>query len=198
MSDSLWPHGLQHARPSPTLRAYSNSCPLSWRCHPTISSSVIHFSSCLQSFLASGSFQMSQFFTSGGQGIGVSASASVPPMNIQDWFPLVLRVWSPCSPKDSQESSSTPPKHQFFSPQLSLWLKTFKNILVGKRTEENRLNEPVSWIGFLRNLLHNLKEINPLLSVLESLMTPCLANTLKWGTVANVWVRISGSKWDKE
>ena len=135
---------------------------------------------------------MGQFFTSGGQGIGVSASAPVPPMNIQDWFPLVLRVWS-CSPKDSQESSSTPPKHQFFSPQLSLWLKTFKNILVGKRTEEHRVNEPVSWIGFLRNLLHNLKEINPLLSVSESLMTPCLANTLKWGTVANVWVRISGS-----
>ena len=155
-------------------------------------------SSCLQSFPASGSFLMGQFFTSGGQGIGVSASAPVLPMNIQDWFPLVLRVWSPCSPKDSQESFSTPPKHQFFSPQLSLWLKTFKNILVGKRTEEHRLNEPVSWIGFLKNLLHNLKEINPLLSVSESLITPSLANTLMWGTMANVWVRISGSKWDKE
>ena len=80
VSNSLWPHGLQHARPpcpSPTPRAYSNACPLSWWCHPTISSSVIPFSSHLQSFPASGSFQMSQFFTSGGQRIGVSASASV-------------------------------------------------------------------------------------------------------------------------
>ena len=90
MSDSLWPHELQHARlpcPSPTPRAYSNSCPLSrWR-HPTILSSVIPFSH-LQSFPASGSFQMSQFFSSGGQSIGVSASVSVLPMNIQGWFPL--------------------------------------------------------------------------------------------------------------
>ena len=86
MSNSLRPHRLQHARlpcPSPTPRAYSNSCPLSRQCHPTISSSVIPFSSCLQSFPASESFQMSQFFSSGGQSIGVSASASVLPMNIQ-------------------------------------------------------------------------------------------------------------------
>ena len=91
MSDSLQPHGLQPARPpcpSPTTRVYSNSCPLSWWCHPTISSSVVPFSSCLQSFPASGSFQMSQLFASGGQSIGVAASASVLPMNIQDWFPL--------------------------------------------------------------------------------------------------------------
>ena len=91
VSNSLWPHGLQHARPpcpSPTPEVYSNSCPLSRWCHPTISSSVIPFSSCLLSFPASGSFQMSQFFPSGGQSIGVSASASVLPMNIQDWFPL--------------------------------------------------------------------------------------------------------------
>ena len=89
VSDSLWPHGLQHSRlpcPSPTPRACSNSCPLSCWCHPTISSSVIPFSSCLQSFPSSGSFPMSQFFTSGGQNIGASASASVLPMNIQDWF----------------------------------------------------------------------------------------------------------------
>src|SRR5574337_634108 len=87
VSDSLQPHGLLHTRPpcpSPTPGVYSNSCPLSWCCHPTISSSVIPFSSCLQSFPASGSFQMSQFFTLGGQSIGVSASASVLPMNIQD------------------------------------------------------------------------------------------------------------------
>ena len=90
---TLWPHGLQHASlpcPSPTPGACSNSCPLSWWCHPTISSSVVPFSSCLQSFPASGSFPMSQFFTSGDQSIGVSASASVLPMNIQDWFPLGL------------------------------------------------------------------------------------------------------------
>ena len=93
MSDSLWPHGLQHVRPpcpSPTPRVYPNSCPLSRRCHPTISSSVVPFSSHLQSFPTSGPFQMSQFFTSGGQSIGAPASASVFPMNIQVWFPLGL------------------------------------------------------------------------------------------------------------
>ena len=96
VSDSLQPHGLQHARPpcpSPTPRVYSNSCPLSQWCHPTISSSVIPFSSHFQSFPASGSFQMSQNFTSGGQSIGVSASASVLPVNIRDWFPLGWTGW---------------------------------------------------------------------------------------------------------
>ena len=94
--DSLWPHGLQHARPpcpSPTPGVYSNSSPFSQWCHPTISSSVVPFSSHLQSFLATGSFQMSQLFASGGQIIGVSASASVFPMNIQDWFPLGWTGW---------------------------------------------------------------------------------------------------------
>ena len=89
--DSLQPHGLQHARapcPSPTPEVHSNSCPLSWWCHPTISASVVPFSSCLQSFPASGSFQMSQLFQSGGQSTGISASTSVLPMNIQDWIPL--------------------------------------------------------------------------------------------------------------
>ena len=93
MSDSLWLHGLQHARlpcPSPTSGVCSNSCPLSQQCHPVSSSSVIPFSSCPQSFPASGSFPVSQFFASGSQSIGVSASASVLPMNIQDWFPLGL------------------------------------------------------------------------------------------------------------
>ena len=92
--NSLWPCGLQHARlpcPSPTPEVYWNSCPLSRWCHPTSSSSVIPFSACLQSFLASGSFPMSQFFASGGQSIGVSALASVLPMSIQDWFP---KGWS--------------------------------------------------------------------------------------------------------
>ena len=91
MSDSLWPHGLQHTRlscPSPTPSAYSNSCASTQWCHPTISSSVVRFSSCPQSLPASESFPMSQFFTSGGQSIRVSASASVPPMNIQERFPL--------------------------------------------------------------------------------------------------------------
>ena len=96
MSNSLWPHRLQHARlpcPSPTPRAYSNSYPLSRRCHPTISFSVAPFSSCRQSFPASGSLQISQFSASGGQNFGVSASASVLPMNIQNWFPLGLTGW---------------------------------------------------------------------------------------------------------
>ena len=91
MSDSLRPHGLQHARPpcpSPTPGVHPNSCPLSWWCHPTISSSVVPFSSCPQSFPASGSLQMSQLFASGGQCTGVSASTSVLPMNTQDWSPL--------------------------------------------------------------------------------------------------------------
>ena len=93
---TLISHRLQHARPpcpSPTARVYSNSCPLSRWCHPTISSSVIPFSSHLQSFPASGSFSMSQFFVSGGQSIGISASASVLPVNIQDWFPLGWTGW---------------------------------------------------------------------------------------------------------
>ena len=93
MTDSLWPHGLQHARlpcPLPSPRACSNSCPLSQWCHPTISSSVVPFSSCLQCFPAPGSFLMSQLFASGDQSIGASASVSVLPMNIQDWFPLGL------------------------------------------------------------------------------------------------------------
>ena len=96
MSDSLQPHEPQHARPpcpSPTPGVYPNSSPLSQWCHPNISSSVIPFSSCPQSFPASGSFQMSQLFASGGQSIGVSASASVLPVNIQDWFPLGLTCW---------------------------------------------------------------------------------------------------------
>ena len=96
LSNSLWPHGLKHIRrpcPSPTPRACTNSCPSSPWCHPTISSSVVPFSSCLQSFRASGCFPMIQFFTSGSQSIAVSASASVLPMNIQEWFPLGWTGW---------------------------------------------------------------------------------------------------------
>ena len=124
-SDSLQPHGLQHARPScpsPTPRIYSNSCPSSWWCHPTISSSVVPFSSRLQSFPASGSFQMSQFFASGGQSVGVSASTSVLPMNIQDWFPLGWIGWISLQSKRLSRvfSNTTVQKHQFFSDHLSL------------------------------------------------------------------------------
>ena len=126
VSNSLWSHGLQHTRPphpSPTPGVYSNSCPLSRWCHTIISFSVVTFSPHFQSFPESVSFQMSQFFASGGQSIGVSASASVLPMNIQDWFSLwwtglislqskgLLRVFS----------NTTVQKHQFFSTQLSLW-----------------------------------------------------------------------------
>ena len=107
----LWPHEPQHTRPpcpSPTPGVHPNPCPLSRWCHPTTSSSVVPFSSCPQSFPASGSFPMSQLFASGGQNIGVSASASVLPMNTQDWSPLRWLLGSPCSSRDSQESSPTP------------------------------------------------------------------------------------------
>jgi len=122
MSDFLWPHELQHPRPpcpSPNLGIYSNSCPLSWWCHPTISSSVIPFSSHLQSFPVSGSVPMSQFFASGGQSIGVSASTSVLPMNIQDWFPLGWTSWIFLQSRDSQESSPTPQFKSINSSVLS-------------------------------------------------------------------------------
>ena len=110
MSNSLQPHGMQHARfpcPSPTPRAYSNSCPLRGWCHPTIWSSAVPFSSHFQSFPASGSFQLSQFFSSGSQSFWVSASASVLPMNIQDLFPLGWTGWITLLSRDSQESSPT-------------------------------------------------------------------------------------------
>ena len=122
-SNSLQPHGLQHARipcPSSTPRSCSNSCPSTWWCHQTISSSVIPFSSCLQSFPASGSFPMSQFFASCAQSIG--ASALVFPMNIQDWLPLGLTGLISLQSKGlSRVSNTTVQKHQFFSAQLSLY-----------------------------------------------------------------------------
>ena len=122
MSDSLQPHGVQKARlpcPSLTPRVHPNSCPLSRWCHPTISSSVIPFSSHLQSFPASGSFQMSQFFPSGGQSIGLLASASVLPMNIQDWFLLGWTGWISLLSKGLSRvfSKTTVQKHQFFGAQ---------------------------------------------------------------------------------
>ena len=129
MSNSLRPHGLQHARlpcPSPTPGACSNSRPLSWWCHPTISSSVVPFSFRLQSFPASGSFLMSQLFTSGGQYLGASTSASVLPMNIQDWFPLGLTGWISLQSKGLSRifSNNTIQKNQFFSAHshIHTWL----------------------------------------------------------------------------
>ena len=130
VSDSLQPHGLQHSRPpcpSPTSRVYLNACLLSRWCHPTISSSIIHFSSHFQSFPTSGSFQMNQFFASGGQSIGVSASTSVLLMNIQDWFPLGWTGWISLQSKGLSRvfSNITVQKHQslqrsaFFMFQLS-------------------------------------------------------------------------------
>ena len=123
VSNSSWPHGPQHARttcPSPTPRVYSNSSPLSQWCHYTISTSVVAFSSCLKSFPTSGSFQMSQLFTSGGQSIGVSALTSVLPMNTQDWSPL---GWTDCislqSKGLSRESSPTPQFKSINSSALS-------------------------------------------------------------------------------
>ena len=124
ISDSLRPHELHHDRPpcpSPTSGVYPNSCPLSWWCHPTILSSVVSFSSCPQSFPASGSFPMSQLFSSGGHSIGVSVQ-SVPPLNTQDWYPLGWTSWISLLSKGLSRvfSNTTVQKHQFFGAQLSL------------------------------------------------------------------------------
>ena len=125
VSDSLWPQGLPHARPPfplPIPGVYPNSCSSSWWCYPAISSSVIPFFSCLQFFPTSGSLQMSQLFVSGGQSIGVSASTSVLPMNIQDWFLWGWTVWISLRSKGLSRvfSYTTIQKHQFFCAQLSL------------------------------------------------------------------------------
>ena len=147
----LWPHVLQHDRlpcASSIPGAYSNSCPLSWWCHPTISSSVIPFSSSLQLFPASGSFQMSQFFASGGQSIGVSASTSVLPINIQDWFPLGWTSWISLQSKGlSKVSSNTTVQKPilrcsaFFIVQLSHpYMTTGKNIALTRPTFVNNVS----------------------------------------------------------
>ena len=124
MFDSLWPHELKHARPpcpSPTPGVYPNSCAWSWLCHPAISSSVVLFSSCPQSLPASESFPISQLFTWGDQCIGVSASASVLPMNTQDWSPLGWTGWISLQSKPLSRvfSNTTVQKHQFFGAQPS-------------------------------------------------------------------------------
>ena len=126
VSDSLWARERQHIRPpypSPTPGVHTYPCPLSWWCHPTISSSVIPFSSCPPSFQTSGSFQMRQLFTSDGQSIGVLASASVLPVNIQDWFSLGWTGWVSLKSKEHSRvfSNTTVQKHQLFRAQLSLY-----------------------------------------------------------------------------
>ena len=158
VSDSLLPHGLQHARfpcPSPTLGVYSNSCLLHWWCHPNISPSVVPFSSHLQSFPASGSFPISWFFPSGGQSIGVSASASVLPMNIQNWFPLGWTGWISLLSKGLSRvfSNTTVQKHQFFSAQLSLQSNShIPYMTTGKTIALTRWN----FVGKVMSLLFNM------------------------------------------
>ena len=126
MSDSLQPHGLQHAKPpcpSPTHGVYSNSCPLSRWCHPAISSSVVPFSSWPQSLPASGSFPMNQLFAWGSQSIGVSALSSILPKNTQDWSPLGWTGWISlqCKGLSRVFFNTTVQKHQYLGTQLSLW-----------------------------------------------------------------------------
>ena len=144
VSNSLRPHELQHTRlpcSSPTPGACSNSRPSSRWCHPTISSSVVLFSSCLQSFPASASFPVSQFFASGGQSIGASASASVLPMNIQDWFPLGWNVWISLQSKGFSRvfPNTTVQKHRFFGAQLALWSNSHVHTWL--------LEKPQLWLG---------------------------------------------------
>ena len=146
MSDSLQPHEPQYTRPScpsPTPRVHPNPCPLSRWCHPTISSSVIRFSSCPQSFPASGSFPMSQLFASGGQSIGVSASALVFPMNTQDWPPLGWTGWISLQSKGLSRvfSNTTVQKHQFFSSILQLNTTLFSIYLTASKLEQKLSNQ---------------------------------------------------------
>ena len=154
---SLWPQGLQHTRlpcPSPTPGACSNSCPLRWWCHPTILSSFFPFSSCLQSFPASGSLQMSQFFKSGGQSTGVSASTSVLPMNTQDWSPLGWTGWTSLPSKGLSRvfSNTTVQKHPFFGTQLSLLANSHPYITTGKTIALTRY----TFVGKVMSLLFNM------------------------------------------
>ena len=158
VSDSLWPHELQHARPpwpSPTPGVHPNPCPLCWWCHPTISSSFIPFSSCPQFFPSSGSFQMSQLFASGGQSTGVSASTSVLPMNTQDWSPLGWIGWISFQSKGLSRgfSNTTVKKCQFFwcsaffIVQLSHpYMTTWKTVALTRRT----------FVGKVMSLLLNM------------------------------------------
>ena len=158
MSDSLQPHRLHHARPThllPTPRVYSSSRPLSRWCHPTILSSVVPFSSCLQSFPTSGSFPMSQFFASGGQSIAVSALASVLPMNIQDWFHLGWTGWISLQSKGLSRvfSNTTVQKHQFFQCSAFFTVQlSHPYMTIGKTIALNRW----TFVGKIMSLLFNM------------------------------------------
>ena len=162
MSNTLRPHKLQHTRspcPSPTPGVYSNSCPLSWWCYPTISSSVIPFSSCLQSFPATGSFQMSQLITSGGQNIEVSASTSVLPMNIQGWLSLGWNGWISLQTKGILRvySNTTVQKHQFFGAQLLFIVQlSHPYMTTGKTTALTRWTFVDKVMSLLFNMLSRL------------------------------------------
>ena len=204
MSDSLRPHGLQHARPpcpSPNPRACSNSCPSSQWCHPTVSSSVIPFSSCLQSFAASGSFPMSQFFTSGNQSNGASASVSIVPMNIQDWFPLGLTGLISLQFKGLSRVF-----YQYHSSKAStLWCSAFFIVQVthpymasGKTIALTRR----TLFGKVMSLLFNHKNLRSFFAfdcqIVSSLMVTYRSFFLpqRWGTIfylgfwQNIWVSI--------
>ena len=165
VSDSLRPQGLQHARPpcpSPTPRACSNLCPSSWQSHPTISSSVIPFSSCPQSFPVSGSFPMNQFFPSGGQSTGVSASASVLPKNIQGLFPLGWTSWISSQSKGLSRvfSNTTVQKHQFFGSQISLSPTLTSIALISSPSLfQRRLKFACGWCCVLRAMHSVLRQL---------------------------------------
>ena len=161
MFNSLQPHGLQQARPpcpSPTPGAYSNSCPLSRWCHRTIPSSVNPFSFCLQPFPASESFPVNQLFASGGQSIGVSTSASVLPMNIQDWFLLGLTGLSPYCPSDSQEFSPAPQFKTINSSVLAFFMVQLSHpyMTTGKTIALTRWNFVDKVMSLLFNMLSRL------------------------------------------
>ena len=181
VSDSLWPHGLQHARhlcPSPMPRACSNSCWLSQGCHLTISSSVVPF--CLQSFPASGSFPVSQFFASGGQSIGVSASVSVLSMNIQDWNQDWL-VWSPCSPRHSEESFPTLQFKSINSSALSChYSPTLTSIYDYWKNHKSHEGVQILWFSFHKDKKTQDSRL-PLVLVKELHVPTGYAGVPHWG-----------------
>ena len=189
MSDPLWPHGLQHTRPScpsPTPGVYPNSAPLSPWCHPAISSSVVPFSSRLQFFPASESFQMSQLFASGGQSIGVSASTSVLPVNTQDWSPLGWTGWTSwqCKGLSRVFSNITVQKHQFFSAQYywSLGVRKWKQ-------QRDAITRRLEW--------QNKKKKNWHYQVLARMQGTRTLTQYWWKqkTVQLLWKTIGNTKW---
>ena len=197
VSNFLQSHGMQQAKlpcPSPTPSACSKSCPLSWWCHPTISSSVIPFSSCLQSFPASGSFPVSPYFTSGGQSIGASVSASVLSMNIQDWFPLGWTGWASLQPKGLSTvfSNRTVQKHSFFSIHLSLWSNSHTHVTTGKNIALTRWTFVSKVMSVIFNMLSRL--VMAFLPKSKCLLISCLqspsAMTLDPKKVKSVTVSI--------